>query len=258
MLLENRIENIHICEFESYDFPVHLHRNTELIICTGGTLQVCCNNRTKILKKGDIMIAFPYDIHSYTRTDSGSGIMLVFNSEVSKILSGKFSVASCGNFASDEGLIDILHNLCTEFEADTSFLTMYGYLHIIIASVMKQLDSRETHQEDKLFIEALKFVTTNYTDALTLRTVADELGVSQQHLSRLFSEKVDGGFCTYLHILRISYAKELLCTRKESICEILTECGFTNQRTFNRVFKELVGMTPGEFRTKYRIEDINE
>ncbi|MBQ8525822.1 MAG: helix-turn-helix transcriptional regulator [Clostridia bacterium] len=249
MYFENNVENIFIEEFDSFAVPVHLHRNAELIICTAGTLEVYCRNETKILNRGDIMIAFPYDIHSYTKTAYGKGIMLVFNPEVSRVLAGKLDNRDYSNFASDEELIDILHNLCTEFEADSSFLTMYGYLHIVIGSVMRQLTvTEETEQETDLFSEALKYILCNYTKSLTLKIVCTHLGVSHQHLSRLFSEKVPGGFCRYLHILRVDKAKELLEKTDAGIYEILLECGFTGQRTFDRVFKELTGMTPRGYR----------
>ena len=255
MLLENRIENIHIYEFETYDFPVHLHQNVELTVCTEGTLQVCCNNKTKILNRGDIMIAYPYDTHSCSRTDYGKGITLIFDPNVSPILSDRFKSKKYNNFTSNELLIDVLHNLCTEFEADSSFLTMYGYLHMIVAAIVKRSDADvETLSEEDLFVRTLKYINTNFADPITLKSVASELGVSEQHLSRLFAENFPEGFCRYLNILRIEYAKELLRTTDKKVGDILTETGFTNQRTFNRVFREYTAMSPVEYRKECTCE----
>ena len=259
MFFENRVENINISEISAFSFPLHLHHNIELTVCTEGALQVYCNGQTKTLHYGDIMVAFPNDVHAYINTEFGKGIMLIFNPNISEVLKNKINDHTYDNFASDNTLIPLLTELYTEFMSkNSSFLMMYGYLHIILDSVLKHLPHSTNKQpiEIDLFSKALKYISCNYTNPLTLKALSKYLGVSQYHLSRIFSEKIPGGFCGYIQNLRIEYAKELLENTKLSIYEILLESGFTNQRTFNRVFKNITGLTPSEFRNKTQPQKI--
>ena len=55
-------------------------------------------------------------------------------------------------------------------------------------------------------------------------------------------------FLRYLNEVRISHAGRLLTSTDMSISEVMTESGFTNQTIFNRLFKEIYGMTPRQAR----------
>ena len=49
-------------------------------------------------------------------------------------------------------------------------------------------------------------------------------------------------------MLRVEHAKNLLRSTDLKINDVIFESGFSDQKTFNRVFKELVNMTPKEYR----------
>ena len=55
-------------------------------------------------------------------------------------------------------------------------------------------------------------------------------------------------FLRYVNEVRISHAGRLLSDTDLSISEIMQESGFTNQTLFNRLFKEIYGMTPRQAR----------
>jgi len=57
----------------------------------------------------------------------------------------------------------------------------------------------------------------------------------------------------YLNEYRINYVKKLISEnnlQKVTLMYIYTEAGFSNQATFNRVFKQIEGVTPSEYITK--------
>ncbi len=55
-------------------------------------------------------------------------------------------------------------------------------------------------------------------------------------------------FTAYVNGLRIARARELLGMTSSSMLQIALTCGFGNQSHFNRVFKRITGLTPGEYR----------
>jgi transcriptional regulator GlxA family with amidase domain len=56
----------------------------------------------------------------------------------------------------------------------------------------------------------------------------------------------------YLRQVRLRKAKDMINTSYDSIAKIATACGFTDSVYFCRVFKIQTGMSPTEFRRKFR------
>ena len=57
-------------------------------------------------------------------------------------------------------------------------------------------------------------------------------------------------FYEYVNTLRVEYAKNLQLNSQYSVLDIAMQCGFQSQQTFNRVFKEICGMTPLAYRKR--------
>lgn len=96
---------------------------------------------------------------------------------------------------------------------------------------------------------ACKFIQKHYTSsALSLKTVADELSVSDAYLSRLFKKHIDQNFSSYLLELRMSEARRLLLNTNASTVKIAGMVGFDNPAYFRASFKSYFGVTPSQFR----------
>ena len=95
---------------------------------------------------------------------------------------------------------------------------------------------------------ALRYMSANYAQPLTLETVAREVGLSPNYLSRLFQESVGVGFREQLNRIRIEESKQLLLNTDYSLADIALAMGFVDQSYFCKVFKRIVGLTPGKFR----------
>jgi len=95
---------------------------------------------------------------------------------------------------------------------------------------------------------ALQFIETNYRSPLKLEKAAREAGMSISCFERSLKIQTGMTFVVYLNSLRIARAKELLQASSASGLQVALASGFSNQSNFNRVFKKLTGITPGEFR----------
>jgi YesN/AraC family two-component response regulator len=94
-----------------------------------------------------------------------------------------------------------------------------------------------------------------YQEEITLSTLAARFNRNASYISRLFRQNVGQTFTEYLHSLRIGRATGLLATTSMSITDIAMEVGFDQSRTFTRVFKEIKGMTPKQYRAAYQIRE---
>lgn len=96
--------------------------------------------------------------------------------------------------------------------------------------------------------KALHFIQLNYRYSLTLQQVADKSGMSLSSFGRRFKKKTGMTFVDYVNSMRISSARSLLRNPDLSLLQISLACGYGNQCHFNRTFKKIVGITPGQYR----------
>ena len=114
-------------------------------------------------------------------------------------------------------------------------------------SRMELLPLQEPHTVD-LTGNLVRYLSRNFQKPLSLDAVARELGVSKYHLSHIFSSRLHTNFSEYVNFLRLNLARELLLTTDQSILELGLACGFSSQRTFNRVFRAHMGISPRRYR----------
>jgi len=254
MFYEDRAGGISVYIGNTTDFPPHIHHNIEWVICFSGTIMITCNDRTEILHPGDMMISFPNDIHSYTNTEYGNSITLMFDPNILSLFDPQLNIRKYDNFllGSGQEFLKIAEAALQEFKSDRSLTILYGYINVLWGMTMKVLPYKEYGQnvEADLLLKALKIISERYRSPISLKMVAKEVGVDPCHLSRVFSQKIPCGFLRYVQELRTEYAKGLLKRSGKSIYIIAEESGFSNSRSFNRVFKSVTGKTPGEFRKK--------
>ncbi len=97
----------------------------------------------------------------------------------------------------------------------------------------------------------ISYVNEHYTEKLSLEEVANQVGFSREYFCRFFKQHMGITFLRYLNEVRISHAGRILMNTDKSISEVMQESGFTNQTIFNRLFKEIYGMTPRQVRNSY-------
>jgi len=96
--------------------------------------------------------------------------------------------------------------------------------------------------------KALVYIREHYQEGISLEIVADNLEITPEYLSTLFNKEVGLNFTTFVKRFRISHAKRLLKGSELKIYQIASEVGYNDPKYFNRVFKEEVGISPGDYR----------
>jgi two-component system response regulator YesN len=96
----------------------------------------------------------------------------------------------------------------------------------------------------------INYIDANYDKPITLADMATVSYLSVSRLAHLFKEQMGITIIDYLTSVRIERAKQLLLATEQSCTEICFQVGYNNQSYFSRTFKELVGMTPSQFRAR--------
>ena len=97
---------------------------------------------------------------------------------------------------------------------------------------------------------AINYIDANYDKPATLADIAKVSYLSVSRLAHIFKEQMGITIIDYLTSVRIERAKQLLLGTEQNCTEICFQVGYNNQSYFTRTFKELVGMTPRQFRNR--------
>ena len=103
-------------------------------------------------------------------------------------------------------------------------------------------------QTSALVKRALAYFHQHYAQPLSRAEIARAIGVSGNYLSQIFHQELGISPWEYLNRYRIKKAKDLLEHTDKSVTAIAFEVGFNDPAYFNRVFRKIVGRSPGQYR----------
>lgn len=118
----------------------------------------------------------------------------------------------------------------------------------------------ETSQKESVGVNivarALCYMKENYRKHLTLADVAEQIFVSQWHLSKLLNRHTGKNFSELLNRVRIEEAIRLLADPSRRVGDIALEVGFSDSSHFCHVFKRQMGISAGEYRARLEKGEI--
>lgn len=94
----------------------------------------------------------------------------------------------------------------------------------------------------------LFYIHTNYREQITLKTMAQDLYISENIIRSLLTDTLHTNFKELLSSCRLRYAEAMLVVTDMPILDVSLASGFNSERTFTRLFKERNGMTPSTYR----------
>ena len=115
---------------------------------------------------------------------------------------------------------------------------------------VESLEEEEISSGANSFIvdNAMAYISEHYKEKIKLVDVADQIFVSQWHLSKLLNKHLNQNFSEILNGVRIEKAVELLRDPSYRISDIAEEVGFQDLAHFSRVFKKIKGESANEYR----------
>jgi AraC-like DNA-binding protein len=102
--------------------------------------------------------------------------------------------------------------------------------------------------ESPLVRRARAYILANQADPIDLAKVAQAMHVSTFYFCKMFKRATGLTFTEYLSRVRVEKAKKLLLNPHLRISEIAYNVGFQSLTHFNRVFRQVVGQSPTEYR----------
>lgn len=95
---------------------------------------------------------------------------------------------------------------------------------------------------------ALQYIEANYSDRqFSVGKVADSIGLSEGHLSRLFKSETGLSINNYLTRYRMRKAMDQLKDMQVKVYEVADRVGYTDIAYFSNTFKKLTGISPSDY-----------
>lgn len=97
---------------------------------------------------------------------------------------------------------------------------------------------------------AITYIHNNYKIDFSLGDMAEAVHVSREYLCKIFKEVAGYPMVTFLNRYRVLKSLEQLDIADIKISEVALESGFNHISYYNKVFLELLGCSPTEYRNK--------
>lgn len=237
-------------------FPSHIHAHVEIVHAFSGPAFVWIDGQEYILAEGDTAIAFSNRVHAYGNNENTACFMLIFPPEISAdfghvLMTRHPRIPILRAEQAHPDIHTMITALMEESRTNANEPVMRAYIQVLLSRLIPalKLEKSQPEGERDLLMDAMRYLSEHFDQPITLDSTAKALGASRYHLSHLFSARLGMNFRTYINALRIEQARALLTRHAVPVTQICYECGFENQRTFNRAFRSACGMTPTQYRT---------
>jgi AraC-like DNA-binding protein len=237
------------------DCAWHVHDAHELVLLTHGRCDISCGEQLLVGQVGTLFIlpqGLPqYQItHGHTRT---SYICFTASRSTFSPITGTVSLpvtAPAARWFEDICDLDEGSGLAVDDSAASGLLIA---LLAWLRQVQREGGSREIIHPG--LVVATQLITQRIAKPLHLTHLAEELGLSAMHLSRLFRHQYGCGPLRWQQRLRLRAAERMLMTSAQPVAAIARACGYEDANYFIRLFRQRYRMTPGSWRGRSRVRN---
>ncbi len=284
--------NLEIYYQPARHFKPHIHDLVEIVYVLQGTYEIGMDEELYHMEKGDLAVIFPGKIHHaqcFGDQNIGAVMHLLVNLTLTGVFAQKLSDTQPEQpvvpaLQVDPDVNYCLRRLYREYGRDGKGVRLKEALKapdisqkslenasmemeriakqslvmLILARILPKLHLVERPDETQadLVHQIVAYTAAHYREPMTLTDMAEHLYVSPYTVSRIFSSVFSTNFNGYLNDMRLDSACSMLHYSDKSVTEVCIDSGFESQRTFNRVFKDRMHMSPREYRTKMRAADL--
>lgn len=265
--------NRQIRENSKNALSLHYHDAYEIYYLISGERYYFIKDKTYHATPGTLVMINPFDIHctsNYDETPYERIILSFKKSYINSVSSAFEDVNLLRCFESGVHLIEIgeqhkalaeglLNLMLEEYKSDDTLSLNKDYivkntlseLLLLISKYIGREKCEETNYKNsihKTISEVVAYINNNYSDDITLKSIAERFFISSCYLSRTFKAVTGSSLIEYINGVRIKVAQKLLKTTDMGITEISSAVGFKNTTHFGRIFKLYIGISPLKYR----------
>ena len=109
----------------------------------------------------------------------------------------------------------------------------------------------QRQHEDEAILKAQTFIEANYHLPISVEQIAEQTNMSKRNFIRRFKSATQNTPLEYLQRVKVESAKKALEKNVDDVSSIVYNAGYNDLKTFRKVFKQITGLTPQDYRKKY-------
>lgn len=234
----------------------HYHKQIELFYCNTARQKVFIDQKKLELKKGDFIIIYSYTLHSYLSKTALNSVICVPNKYTKlfdELRPANFQFTLIKGSGKTRKIYREMRKLypfnkVNNYKKDSLFYSLL--------SAVTDIEEIELHSENnnELYYKIVNYFNDNYSDNISLDSLAYECGYSKNYISSIFNKTFHCSFNEYLNLRRLQVFIELQSEpdNSMSITETALTVGFNSPRTFFNAFKNHFNMPPKEYLSKIK------
>ncbi len=246
----------HLDTMQKYqsNFLPHWHESLEILYILHGTINVLADAASVTAGKDEIIVINSNNVH-YIQTlaeESQYYCLIIdrnfceeFNLDTGEVvfqrqiqdheLGEKFKLIN-----EEFHLRKSLYKAKIKATAMDLVISLYRNYTVTESSLSRQI------KNDKIEIikKAIRYIQSNYTQAITITSISAEIGISKYYFCRIFKEITGYTTVSFLNIVKCNNAKKLLQSGKYGVEEAALLSGFDNLSYFSKTYKKHMGNLP--------------
>ncbi len=247
------------------NMPNHWHKGIEIILVLSGSVDIVHGGEQSSLCEDDLIVINKKSIHSLSSTNGCSLVSLQIGTDELLGMEHNDDYFVCdssksndkGRFYSIKKLLAELVKANSNENADNRYYNL-STLYAIYGELRKKFaaDSLSRPQTKKYFTRLtsiVEYIENHYKEGITLRDIAKDQHLTVPYLSSFIEKYLGVSFLTYYNELRLERAVANMLTSDRSIEEIALNNGFSDPRSFVKLFKKKYGTLPSEYRKNHKI-----
>jgi AraC-like DNA-binding protein len=258
-----------------YDYPAgwgikrHSHPYFQIFYALSGTGRFVVQESPHVLEKDKYLIVAPDQPHEMLKVEQGEFIM----SEIKFSADGADAervVALSGAYTAEDATVrGLLDGIRREGRSAKPYYKQIiaAYLDLLVnISARSRLLSggagrTQAREGTVLGLTGIPgrvatYLREHLRGEVTLDALASELGYNKNYLCGLFRQAAGCTIREYLNRLKVEKAKEMIINSDYSIMQVGAWLGFEYPHHFDRVFRQVTGMTPGQFK-RQEVDELN-
>lgn len=247
----------------------HWHYEYELILVLKGSVSVNSDQKPVVLEAGDILLVNSKSVHEIYKIGEDKNICLFI--QISQNLFNDFRDANqtyrfylnskldslkpkkgfehFARLAAQIGLAALDKNEITPYRVK-------GMLYLFIADlyqyasydIYQRASEAAEHENMETLMHIIEYIQFHYQDEGVLENLYKEVGMSEKSVYRLLKINIGNSAKDLVTLRKLDKAKYMLKYTEKPVSCIVDECGFNSEKTFYRIFKNVLNITPNGYR----------
>lgn len=244
---------------EEWHSSLHSHYFTEILIVLNGEGGFVVDNQEYSIKKNDVIIVNPYVEHTETSSTTLPLWYVVIGINNIKFEKDGNEYFIYRDFSTElSSLLRLsINELNTQDWGHEAALNRLAELIIIMIYRNEKFQLlpvfNKSVSKDSVMIK--DFLDNNFKMPLTLEIIAEKVHLDKYYIIHTFKQNFDTTPMNYLMKKKIENAQSLLENTDYQVSEIAEINGFTSQSYFNQAFRKALGVSPLQYRKKYRFDE---